>query len=160
MRAIRKEDSSGSLIKKYDISSLNSVFMAGERADPAIVEWCQQNIKKHVVDAWWQTETGFPMGTYPLGYATQSPVFKPGSCSFPVPGYDIRIVDDHNKLVAPGETGNIVVKEPLPPGTFLSLWTISLFPFFFFGPKPFSLFKLKNLRLALFFISRIYFNFK
>eukprot|EP01091_Cochliopodium_minus_P010958 TRINITY_DN3023_c0_g1_i2.p1 TRINITY_DN3023_c0_g1~~TRINITY_DN3023_c0_g1_i2.p1 ORF type:complete len:673 (-),score=179.43 TRINITY_DN3023_c0_g1_i2:60-2078(-) len=122
MRAIRKEDPNGEFIKKHNLSGLDSLFLVGERADPSIIEWTGSHVKKRVLDQWWQTETGFPMGTFCLGYYENELKSKPGSCAFPVPGYNIQILNDENKVLPHGEVGEVCVKEPLPPGTFTTLW--------------------------------------
>jgi propionyl-CoA synthetase len=119
-RAIRKEDPDGKLIKKYDLSAFRALFLAGERCDPDTLTWAQQCLNVPVIDHWWQTETGWAIGANCAGLELL-PV-KPGSCTKPVPGYDVRVLDAEGAPVAPGETGNIVVKLPLPPGCFTSLW--------------------------------------
>lgn len=119
-RAIKKEDPKGEYIRKYDLSNFRTLFLAGERADPDTVQWAEQMVRKPVIDHWWQTETGWPMAANCVGLGTL-PV-KHGSPTKPVPGYEIQVVDEHAKEVKRGETGAIVVKLPLPPGTFPTLW--------------------------------------
>ncbi|HUH49593.1 MAG TPA: propionyl-CoA synthetase [Mycoplana sp.] len=119
-RAIRKEDPSGSLIPKYDVSSLRALFLAGERADPDTLHWAEKVLQVPVIDHWWQTETGWPMAGNPLGLGLL-PV-KHGSPTVPLPGYAIDVLDDAGHPVAPGTLGNIVVKLPLPPGCLPSFW--------------------------------------
>lgn len=119
-RAIRKEDPSGSLIPKYDVSTLRALFLAGERADPDTLQWAEKALQVPVIDHWWQTETGWPMAGNPLGLGLL-PV-KHGSPTVPLPGYAIDVLDDCGHPVAPGTLGNIVVKLPLPPGCLPSFW--------------------------------------
>jgi propionyl-CoA synthetase len=119
-RAIRREDPDGTLLHQYDISSLKTLFLAGERCDPDTLNWAEKQLEIPVIDHWWQTESGWAMAANPLGIEPL-PV-KAGSPTVPVPGYDIRVLDDEGNDVAPGETGNIVVKLPLPPGTLPTLW--------------------------------------
>jgi propionyl-CoA synthetase len=119
-RAIRREDPDGDYITRYDLSSLRTLFLAGERCDPETLRWAEEKLHIPVIDHWWQTETGWPIGSNPVGM-TLLPV-KPGSCTKPVPGYDIYVLDDHNQEVPPGIHGNIAIKLPLPPGCFLTLW--------------------------------------
>jgi propionyl-CoA synthetase len=119
-RAIRKEDPAGDCIKNYDLSSFRALFLAGERCDPDTLVWAQQHLRVPVIDHWWQTETGWAIGANCAGLELL-PV-KPGSCTKPVPGYDVRVLDDQGAPVPPGETGNIVVRLPLPPGCFTTLW--------------------------------------
>lgn len=119
-RAIRREDPSGSLIPKYDLSSLRALFLAGERADPNTLQWAEKVLQVPVIDHWWQTETGWPMAGNPLGLGLL-PV-KHGSPTVPLPGYTIDVLDDAGHPVEPGTLGNIVVKLPLPPGCLPSFW--------------------------------------
>ncbi|MEN8832890.1 propionyl-CoA synthetase [Pacificibacter sp.] len=119
-RAIKREDPTGALISDYDLSGLQSLFLAGERADPDTINWAQTLLKKPVIDHWWQTETGWGIAANPLGIEAL-PV-KVGSPSVAMPGYDIHILDEAGHEVAAGELGAIAVKLPLPPGTFPNLW--------------------------------------
>jgi propionyl-CoA synthetase len=119
-RAIRREDSEGALIRKYDLSGFRILFLAGERADPATVQWAEQQLQRPVIDHWWQTESGWPMAANCMGIE-HLPV-KHGSPTKAVPGYDVRVVDDGNHEVKRGEIGNIVVKLPMPPGCLPTLW--------------------------------------
>ena len=119
-RAIRKEDPEGQLIRKYDLRTLRMLFLAGERCDPDTLIWAQEQLKRPVIDHWWQTETGWAIGGNCVGLELL-PV-KPGSCTKPVPGYNIRVLDAKGGDVPAGETGNIVVRLPLPPGCFTTLW--------------------------------------
>jgi len=119
-RAIRREDPAGKLLREYDISSLRTLFLAGERCDPDTLHWAEKQLKVPVVDHWWQTESGWAMAANPMGIEVL-PV-KAGSPTVAVPGYDIRVLDDEGRELPRGETGNIVVKLPLPPGTLPTLW--------------------------------------
>ena len=119
-RAIKKEDPDGKLLKQYDLTKFRALFLAGERADPPTIQWAEQMLKVPVIDHWWQTETGWCIAGNPVGLG-QLPV-KYGSACVPMPGYAIDIVDDAVKPVATGKIGSIVVKLPLPPGSFPTLW--------------------------------------
>ncbi len=119
-RAIKREDPDGKLIGDYDLDHFRILFLAGERADPDTIQWAEQQLERPVIDHWWQTETGWPMAANCMGLGP-FPV-KYGSPTKAVPGYDIRVVDEQNQEVARGETGAIVVKLPLPPGTLPTLW--------------------------------------
>ncbi len=119
-RAIKKEDPSGALIGDYDLSAFRTLFLAGERSDPATITWAQANLDRPVVDHWWQTETGWPMSGNPAGLGLL-PV-KPGSPGVPMPGYEIDVLDDAGHAVPRGTLGNIVCKLPLPPSGFPTLW--------------------------------------
>jgi propionyl-CoA synthetase len=120
LRAIKREDPQGGHIKKYDLGCLRNLFLAGERCDPDTLLWAQGHLQVPVIDHWWQTETGWPAGANCVGIE-KLPV-KPGSCTRPVPGYDIRILDDHRHEVENGQIGNIVIRLPLPPGSLPTLW--------------------------------------
>src|SRR5262245_53721596 len=119
-RAIKKEDPQGTFVPRYDLSGFRTLFLAGERADPETIKWAEQKLKVPVIDHWWQTETGSPMSQNPIGLG-QLPV-KYGSPCVPMPGYDIRVLDDAGHPVPDGTLGNVVVKLPLPPGCLPTLW--------------------------------------
>ena len=119
-RAVKREDPKGEFVKKYDLSCLKQVYLAGERADPDTIVWAQEQLGVPVIDHWWQTETGYAIAANPVGIELL-PV-KLGSPSVPVPGYDIQVLDDAGHPVAAGELGAIAIKLPLPPGTLPNLW--------------------------------------
>ncbi|TNF99638.1 MAG: propionyl-CoA synthetase, partial [Gammaproteobacteria bacterium] len=119
-RAIKKEDPEGEYINKYDISCLKTLFLAGERCDPDTLQWAEQKLGIPVIDHWWQTETGWAIASNCMGIEPL-PV-RPGSPTKAVPGYDVRILDDHGNEVPDGEMGNITIKLPLPPSCLPTLW--------------------------------------
>jgi propionyl-CoA synthetase len=119
-RAVKREDPTGEYVKKYDLSCLEQVFLAGERADPDTIIWAQNQLQKPIIDHWWQTELGYPGVCNPVGIELL-PV-KLGSPSVPLPGYEMKILDDGGNELPPGELGAIVTPLPLPPGTFPTLW--------------------------------------
>jgi propionyl-CoA synthetase len=119
-RAIKKEDPEAKLLAKYDLSCLQALFLAGERADPDTVAWAERILQKPVIDHWWQTETGWCIVGNPLGLGLL-PV-KHGSPTVPMPGYDLMAVDEAAKPMPAGTMGSLVVKLPLPPGSFPTLW--------------------------------------
>jgi len=119
-RAIRREDPDGALLRQHDVSSLDTLFLAGERCDPDTLHWAEKQLQVPVIDHWWQTESGWAMAANPLGIEPLA--VKAGSPTVAVPGYDIRVLDDIGNEVAHGESGNIVVRLPLPPGTLPTLW--------------------------------------
>ncbi|MCC0053295.1 MAG: propionyl-CoA synthetase [Rhodobiaceae bacterium] len=119
-RAIKKEDPKGEFLKKYDLSGLKALFLAGERADPDTVQWAEDMLKVPVIDHWWQTETGWAIAANPMGIELLP--IKHGSPSVAMPGYDVQILDENHKQVAAGKMGAICVKLPLPPGCFPTLW--------------------------------------
>ena len=119
-RAVKKEDPYAKLKEKYDISCLRTLFLAGERLDPPTYEWLTGILNIPVIDHWWQTESGWPMCSNMMGLDPY-PV-KMGSPTFPVPGYNVKVLDDEGNSCQSGETGNIVVKLPLPPSCLPTLW--------------------------------------
>ncbi|HEX8136626.1 MAG TPA: propionyl-CoA synthetase [Pyrinomonadaceae bacterium] len=119
-RAIKREDPSGNYIGRYDLSRFRTLFLAGERCDPSTLLWAERQLGVPVIDNWWQTETGWPIGASCVGL--ERPSIKPGSCGRAVPGYDVRILNDEGVEMAAGRTGNVVIKLPLPPGCLTTLW--------------------------------------
>ncbi|GAA2545399.1 propionyl-CoA synthetase [Pseudonocardia hydrocarbonoxydans] len=119
-RAIKKEDPRGEYARKYDLSSLQYLFLAGERLDPETYKWAAELLEIPVIDHWWQTETGWPIVANPAGIELL-PV-KPGSPTTPLPGWDVQVVDTSGRQVEAGTDGAIVVKLPMPPGSLPTLW--------------------------------------
>lgn len=120
IRAIKKEDPNGEFIKQYDISSLRTQFLAGERCDVATLEWYQKHIPIPAIDHWWQTESGWPMIANMMGIE-YLPI-KPGSSGKAVSGYNIQILGENGQELGTNEEGYVVIKLPLPPGTLLDIW--------------------------------------
>ena len=119
-RAIKKEDPEGKFFSKYDLSSFESLFLAGERADPDTIKWAETLLKVPVIDHWWQTETSWAISSNCTGIEMQKT--KYGSACKAVPGYDVKILKSDHSVAKSNEMGDIVVKLPLPPGTFPTLW--------------------------------------
>jgi propionyl-CoA synthetase len=119
-RAIKKEDPQGKFLAQYDLPKFRTLFLAGERADPDTIMWAEKLLKVPVIDHWWQTETGWAIAGNPVGLG-MLPV-KYGSPTVTMPGYDLRIVDEACREVAPGTMGSIVLKLPLPPACLPTLW--------------------------------------
>jgi propionyl-CoA synthetase len=120
IRAIKKEDPEGRLLASYDLSGLDTLFLAGERLDPDTHRWAERMLNKPVIDHWWQTETGWAIVANPCGLEPLP--IKPGSPSVPMPGYDVRIIGADGREATPGTDGDIVIRLPLPPGTLSTLW--------------------------------------
>ena len=121
MRAIKREDPRGDLRRKYDISCLKYLFLAGERLDPDTYLWARALLGIPVIDHWWQTETGWAITGNCMGLGAVP--FKLGSAGRPMPGYALQILDEADgKVVPPDTDGLIAIKLPLPPGSLLSLW--------------------------------------
>ena len=119
-RAIKREDHAGEYVRKYDLKNFRTLFLAGERCDPDTLAWAERQLGVPVIDHWWQTETGWPIGANCTGLELL-PV-KPGSCGRAVPGYDVRVLNDDGVEVTDNQIGNIVIKLPLPPGCLPTLW--------------------------------------
>jgi propionyl-CoA synthetase len=119
-RAIKRDDPNGDYLRKYDLSRFRMLFLAGERCDPDTLLWARDQLGVPVIDHWWQTETGWPVGANSVGLG-MLPV-KPGSCTKPVPGYNIHVLDENDKEAGPGQIGSIAIKLPLPPGCLPTLW--------------------------------------
>ena len=119
-RAIKREDPEGKFKSQYDLSCLQALFLAGERADPDTINWAKNLLGVPVIDHWWQTETGWTIVGNPMGIE-QLPI-KVGSPSVPMPGYDVKILDNDGNELPRGELGAVVIKLPLPPGSLPTLW--------------------------------------
>ncbi len=119
-RAIKRQDPGGKHLAGHDTSKLRQIFLAGERCDPDTLEWLQDLSGVPVVDHWWQTETGWPVCALPMGMAQLSP--KVGAAGIPMPGWDVRCIDETLEDRAQNQVGAIVVKRPLPPATLMTIW--------------------------------------
>lgn len=146
MRAIRKDDPDDTLIKEIGqrggLKTLRALFLAGERSEPSIVRAYQDLLSQHaapgslVIDNWWSSESGSPITGLALNGSAAIPgqvvsedkdkdkvlPIRPGSAGLPMPGFDVRIVDDEGKEVKPGTMGNIVMGAPLAPTAFTRLF--------------------------------------
>ncbi len=120
LRAIKRDDPEGELVKDYNMKTLRTLYLAGERADPDTILWAQKHLNVPVIDHWWQTETGWAIAANPMGIE-HLPV-KIGSPSVAMPGFDVQVLDEGGHPVSPGTLGAIAVKLPLPPGTLPGLW--------------------------------------
>ena len=119
-RAIRKEDPRAEHLKKHDISSLQALFLAGERLDPPTYDWLTEVTGVPVYDHWWQTETGWAICCNPVGLGAQP--IRAGSATLPSPGYDVKILGEDGAELSANEQGYVVVKQPLPPGCLPTVW--------------------------------------
>ncbi len=119
-RAIKREDPDAKLMANYDLSKFEALFLAGERTDPATLEWAQNALKRPVIDHWWQTETGWAIAANCMGLEPL-PV-KPGSPTKPAPGWNVHVLDENSEEIPRGDIGAICVKLPLPPGSLPTLW--------------------------------------
>ncbi len=119
-RAVRKEDSEADQLKRYDISALRRIFLAGERLDPPTYDWLHEHTGLPILDHWWQTETGWAICCNPVGI--EALPAKPGSATVPTPGFNVKIVSHQGAPVHTGDQGQVVVKLPLPPGCLTTVW--------------------------------------
>ncbi|RRJ84814.1 propionyl-CoA synthetase [Aestuariirhabdus litorea] len=119
-RAIKKEDPEGALVQQYDLSALDTIFMAGERLDPPTYEWTVEKTGKPVIDHWWQTETGWAIAGNLAGVELL-PV-KPGSATVPVPGFNVQILNESGEPAGANEQGFVAIKQPLPPSCLPTVW--------------------------------------
>jgi propionyl-CoA synthetase len=120
MRAIRKVDPEGELVRRHDLSSLAALFLAGERLDPDTFRWAGEQLGVPVVDNWWQTETGWPIAANPRGLEPLP--LKPGSPSVPVPGFDVQALGPDGQPLPAQQEGALCLRLPLPPGTLPTVW--------------------------------------
>ncbi|MCK6630082.1 MAG: propionyl-CoA synthetase [Anaerolineae bacterium] len=119
-RAIKRDDPNGEYVRQYDLSGFRTLFLAGERCDPDTLHWAEDKLNVPVIDHWWQTETGWPIGANFAGLEL-FPV-KAGSAGKPVPGYNVQILDEGGHEAPPNKIGSIVIKLPLPPSCLPTLW--------------------------------------
>jgi propionyl-CoA synthetase len=123
IRAIKRDDPDGTLIAEQNLSSLRTLFLAGERLDPASYEWATEQLGVPVVDNWWQTETGWPIAANLRNAENfESMPIKPGSATVPVPGYDVQVLTPAGEPAPPDTEGAICLRLPLPPGTLAGIW--------------------------------------
>ncbi|XP_040001687.1 acyl-CoA synthetase short-chain family member 3, mitochondrial isoform X1 [Xiphias gladius] len=136
IRAIRQQDPQAEVGKRYPLSSLRTLFLAGERCDVETLEWAKRSFGVPVLDHWWQTETGSAITSIHVGLGN-SLTPPAGQAGKPVPGYNVTVIDDDMREVKPRTLGNIVVRLPLPPGAALSLWhSRDLFKELYFSKFP------------------------
>ncbi|MFW5819538.1 MAG: propionyl-CoA synthetase [Desulfovermiculus sp.] len=119
-RAIKQRDPKAELLKNYDLSTFETLFLAGERLDPDTLHWAEDKLQVPVIDHWWQTETAWAIAANCMGLH-QFPV-KPGSPTKPSPGWNLHVLDPDSQPLPPGEIGTLAVKLPLPPGALPTLW--------------------------------------
>jgi propionyl-CoA synthetase len=119
IRVLKKQDPA--YLKKYDLSSLKHLFLAGEPLDEPTHVWITEALGRPVIDHYWQTETGWPLLSAHPG--VEKLPLKMGSPSFPAYGYDVRLLHENSgKEVEDGEKGVVTVTPPLPPGCMSTVW--------------------------------------
>ena len=119
IRVLKKQDPA--YLRKYDLSSLKHLFLAGEPLDEPTHVWIAEALKKPVIDHYWQTETGWPILSAVPG-VEKTPI-KYGSPSFPVYGYDLKLLRETDASEAgPDEKAVVAIAPPLPPGCMTTVW--------------------------------------
>jgi len=119
IRVLKKHDVA--FLKKYDLSTLKHLFLAGEPLDEPTHRWISESLGRPVIDHYWQTETGWPLLSAHPG--VEKTPLKMGSPSFPVYGYDVHLLHEGTGQPVPdGEKGVVTIKPPLPPGCMTTVW--------------------------------------
>jgi propionyl-CoA synthetase len=119
IRVLKKHDVS--FIRKHDLGSLKHLFLAGEPLDEPTHKWISESLGRPVIDHYWQTETGWPLLSAVPG--VEKTPLKMGSPSFPVYGYDVRLLHETSgREVQDGEKGVVAIRPPLPPGCMSTVW--------------------------------------
>jgi len=119
IRVLKKQDPA--LLKKYDLSSLRALYMAGEPLDEPTAKWIAEGLGKPIIDNYWQTETGWPILAAQPGIEHVQTKF--GSPSFPVYGFDVRVLNEQTgEDLGPDEKGVVAIVPPLPPGAMTTIW--------------------------------------
>ena len=120
LRAIKQQDPEARHLAGHDMSKLEALYLAGERCDPPTAIWAAETLRLPVVDHWWQTETGWAITAGFRGLGLFPP--KPGAGGRPSPGYDVQALDEAGHVLPRGQSGNLAVRLPLPPGCAPTLW--------------------------------------
>jgi propionyl-CoA synthetase len=120
IRAVKREDPEGRFPAASGTGRLRALFLAGERADPDTLAWAERTLEIPVIDHWWQTELGWPALATCLGLGDRET--RHGSAGRPVPGYRFAVLGEDNEERERGETGDIAIRLPLPPGCLPTLW--------------------------------------
>ena len=120
IRVLRKQDPA--LIAQYDLSSLQSLFLAGEPLDETTAQWINGALQKPIIDNYWQTESGWPILSIANGVQKQASKF--GSPGLPTYGYDVKLIDESTgeALAGANQKGVVVIEGPLPPGCMQTVW--------------------------------------
>jgi propionyl-CoA synthetase len=120
VRVLKKQDPA--FLKKYDLSSLRALFLAGEPLDEPTARWISDGLGVPIIDNYWQTESGWPILTVANGVERKASKF--GSPGVPMYGYDVRLVHESTgeELTEPGQKGVVVIKGPTPPGFMQTVW--------------------------------------
>ena len=120
VRVLKKHDEK--FLRKYDLSSLRALYLAGEPLDEPTAQWIAAALGKPIIDNYWQTETGWPILTIANGVAPAPSKF--GSPGVAMYGYDVKLIDEFTgqELTAPNQKGVVAIEGPLPPGCMQTVW--------------------------------------
>ncbi len=120
VRVLKKQDPA--FLKKYDISSLKALYLAGEPLDEPTAQWISQGLGVPIIDNYWQTETGWPILTIANGVERAPSKF--GSPGVPMYGFDVKLISESTgeELVGPDQKGVVAIEGPLPPGCMQTVW--------------------------------------
>ncbi|MEO8022410.1 propionate--CoA ligase [Polaromonas sp.] len=120
VRVLKKQDPA--LLKKYDLSSLRALFLAGEPLDEPTARWISEGLNVPIIDNYWQTESGWPILT--IANAVEKKASKFGSPGIPMYGYKVKLLHESTgeELTQPNEKGVVVIEGPTPPGFMQTVW--------------------------------------
>ena len=120
VRVLKKQDPA--LLSKYDLSSLRTLFLAGEPLDEPTAQWISGALSVPIIDNYWQTETGWPI--LPLCNGVQQQTSRFGSPGKAVYGYNVKLLDDQTgaELTGANQKGVVAIEGPLPPGCMQTVW--------------------------------------
>ena len=120
VRVLKKQDPA--LLKKYDLSSLRALFLAGEPLDEPTARWISEGLNVPIIDNYWQTESGWPILTIANGVENKPSKF--GSPGIPMYGYKVKLLHESTgeELTQPNEKGVVVLEGPTPPGFMQTIW--------------------------------------
>ena len=120
VRVLKKQDPA--LLKKYDLSSLRALFLAGEPLDEPTARWISEGLNVPIIDNYWQTESGWPILAIANGVEKKPSKF--GSPGIPMYGYNVKLLHEATgeELTVPGEKGVVVLEGPTPPGFMQTIW--------------------------------------
>ncbi|MBF0160306.1 MAG: propionate--CoA ligase [Magnetococcales bacterium] len=108
-------------IHKYDLSSLRTLFLAGEPLDKETHRWVNEALHGPVIDNYWQTETGWPILTNFAGLGLMD--LKFGSPTLPSFGYETLLLNGvTGEPVGAHTKGSLMIRPPLPPGCMTTVW--------------------------------------
>ncbi len=119
IRVLKKHDAQW--LRRYDLSSLRSLFLAGEPLDEPTSSWIAEGLGKPIIDNYWQTETGWPILT--VAHGIDNTPTRLGSPGLPMYGFDVRLLDENTgEALGPDQKGVIAIAQPLPPGCMQTVW--------------------------------------